>query len=229
MIDRTLTEEMIQAKDGILVEGAEQDPVEFPGRSPIAPERFFDNYARTVAAARFSKLLDDHCEGSGRDSQVENRVFSASERLAKGLVGYRGRIVALHVAQQGTQRLVRLRVDSPMLLKTGPSPRPQFVHIFGRPRHADHRHVEVAAFNHGLQSWEDLLESKIPSRTEKNECVRMGNSHCAPVRFSQNLSCRCASVKTARNEARHRTVSFLTSILPGCRDLRLWRWRSVIS
>src|ERR1700681_960814 len=64
---------MIQAKDGILVEGAEQDPVEFPGRSPIAPERFFDNYARTVAAARFSKLLDDHCEGSGRDSEVENQ------------------------------------------------------------------------------------------------------------------------------------------------------------
>src|ERR1700726_1356687 len=97
---------MIQAKDGILVEGAEQDPVKFPGRTPIAPERFFDNYARTVAAARLSKLLDDDREGSGRDSQVENRVFSASERLAKGLVGRRVRIIALHVAQQGTQLLV---------------------------------------------------------------------------------------------------------------------------
>jgi hypothetical protein len=53
---------MIEAKDGILVKGAEQDPIEFPGRSLIAPERFFDNYARTVAAARFSKLLDDHCD-----------------------------------------------------------------------------------------------------------------------------------------------------------------------
>src|ERR1700693_3031420 len=178
---------MIQAKDGILVEGAEQDAVEFPGRSPIAPERFFDNYARTVAAARLSKLLDDDCEGSGRDSKVENRVFSASERLAKGLVGRRVRIIALHVAQQGTQFLVRRGFESPMLFKTGPYPRPQFIHIFGRPRHADHRHLEVAAFNHGLQSWEDLLESKIPSRTEKNECVRMGNSHCAPVRFRKTF------------------------------------------
>src|ERR1700682_1074787 len=220
---------MIEAKDGIFVEGAEQDPIEFPGGSPIAPERFFDNYARTVAAARFSKLRDDDCEGSGRDSQVENRVLRASERLTNRLLGRRVRIIALYVAQQGTKLLVRRGFESPMLFKTGPYTRPQFIHIFVRPRHADHRHLEVAACNHGLQRWEDLLESKIPSRTEKNECVRMGNSHCAPARFSQNLSCRCASVKTARTEARHSAVSFLTSILPGCRGLRLWRWRSVIS
>src|ERR1700681_3838306 len=168
---------MIQAKDGILVEGAEQDPVEFSGRSPIAPERFFDNYARTVAAARLSKLLDDDCEGGGRDSQVKNRVFSASERLAKGLVGRRVRIIALHVTQQGTQFLVRRGFEAPMLFKTGPYPRPQFIHIFGRPRHADHRHLEVAAFNHGLQSWEALLESEIPRSAEKNECIRMWYTH----------------------------------------------------
>src|SRR6202140_2655390 len=202
----TLAEEMVQTENSPFFKSSEQDAVEFPGGSPIAAERFFDNYARPRATARFSKLLDDHCEGSGRDSEVENRVFSASERLANRLVGRRVRIIALHVAQQGTQLLVRRGFESPMLFKTGPYPRPQFIHIFGRPRHADHRHLEVAAFNHGLQSWEDLLESKIPSRTEKNECVRMGNSHCTPVRFSQNLSCRCASVKTARNEARPSTV-----------------------
>src|ERR1700726_3506248 len=168
---------MIQAKDGILVEGAEQDLVEFPGRSPIAPERFFDNYARTVAAARFSKLLDDNWEGGGRDSQVENRVLSTSERLANRLVGRRVRIIALHVAQQGTQLLVRRGFESPMLFKTAPYPRPQFIHIFGRPRHADHRHFEVATFNHGLQRWEDLLESKIPRSSEKNECIRLWNIH----------------------------------------------------
>src|ERR1700686_2395535 len=137
---------MIQAKDGILVEGAEQDPVEFPGRSPIAPERFFDNYARTVAAARLSKLLDDNCEGSGRDSQVENRVFSASERQGKGLVRRRVRIIAPAVAPEGTKLPVGRGFESPMLFKTGPYTPPHFIHIFGPPRHADRRHLEVAAF-----------------------------------------------------------------------------------
>src|ERR1700730_1131176 len=179
---------MIQAKDGILVEGAEQDPVEFPGRSPIAPERFFDDDARTLAAARFSKLLDDNWEGGGRDSQVKNWVFSASERLAKGLVGRRVRIIALHVAQQGTQLLVRRGFESPMLFKTGPYPRPHFIHIIGRPRHADNRHLEAAAFNHGVQSWEDLLESKIPSRTEKTNASESGILIMRPSAILTNVS-----------------------------------------
>jgi len=77
----TLAEEMVQTEDGLFFESPKQDAVEFPGRISIAAERFFDNDARPVAAARFSKLLDDHSEVGGRNSQIKNRMLSSCERL----------------------------------------------------------------------------------------------------------------------------------------------------
>jgi hypothetical protein len=104
-------------------------------------------------------------------------VLSACERLTQGLVGRRIRIIALHVAQQGAELVERRGVESPMLFKTRPYPRPEFIHIFRRPGHADYRHVQVAVFNHGLQRREDLLESEISRSAEKNECIRLWNIH----------------------------------------------------
>src|ERR1700684_3089029 len=83
VMHRTLAEEMVQTEDSAFFKSSEQDAVEFPGRSPIATERFFDNDARPVAAARFSKLLDDHPEVGGRNSEIKNRVLSASEHLTQ--------------------------------------------------------------------------------------------------------------------------------------------------
>src|ERR1700681_2014544 len=146
----TLAEEMVQTEDSPFFKSSEQDPVEFPGGSPIASERFFDNDARPVAAARFSKLLDDRPEVGGRNSQIKNRVLSACERLTQGLMSRRVRIIALYVAQQRAELVERRGVESPMLFETGPYAGPEFIHIFRRPRHADYRHVQVAMFNHGL-------------------------------------------------------------------------------
>src|ERR1039458_1794660 len=135
---RAFTEEMVQTEYSPFFKCSEQDAVEFPGRSPIAAEGFFDNDARSVAAARFSKLLDDHSEVGGRNSQIKNRMLSACECLTQGLVGRRVRIIALDVAQQRAELLERHGVESPMLFKTCPYPGPEFIHIFRRPRHADY-------------------------------------------------------------------------------------------
>src|SRR6202163_123823 len=137
----TLAEEMVQTEDSPFFKSSEQDPVEFPGGSPIAPERFFDNNARPATAARFSKLLDDHPEVGGRNSQIKNRVLSACERLTQGLVGRRIRIIALHVAQQRVELVERRGVHSSMLFTSRPYTRREFIHISRRPGHADYRHV----------------------------------------------------------------------------------------
>src|ERR1019366_8926484 len=141
VMHRTLAEEMVQTEDGLFFKSSEQNAVEFPGRIPIAAERLFDNDAGPVAAARFSKLLDDYLEVGGRNSQIKNRMLSACERLTQSLVGRRVRIIALHVAQQRAELVERRGVESPMLFKTRPYPRPEFIHIFRRPGHADYRHV----------------------------------------------------------------------------------------
>src|ERR1700693_54051 len=54
VMHRTLAEEMVQTEDSPFFKNTEQDAVEFPGGSPIAAERFFDNAARPVAAADFA-------------------------------------------------------------------------------------------------------------------------------------------------------------------------------
>src|SRR5450755_2282187 len=41
----TLAQEMVQTEDSPFFKSFEQDAVEFPGRIPIAAERFLDNYA----------------------------------------------------------------------------------------------------------------------------------------------------------------------------------------
>src|ERR1700683_119333 len=87
VMHRTLAEEMVQTEDVLLFKSSEQDAVEFPGGSTIAAERFFDNDARPVAAARFSKLLDNRPEVGRRNSQIKNRVLRVSERLTQSLVG----------------------------------------------------------------------------------------------------------------------------------------------
>src|ERR1035441_6710374 len=86
-------------------------------------------------------LLNDHPEVGGRNSQIKDRVLSACERLTQGAVGQQVRIIALHVAQQRAELVERRGVESPMLFKTRPYPRPEFIHIFRRPGHADYRHV----------------------------------------------------------------------------------------
>src|ERR1700733_11133414 len=162
VMHRTLAEEMVQTEDSPFFKSSKQNAVEFPGRTPIAAEGFFDNDTRPVAAARFPKLLDDHPEVGGRNSQIKNRVLSARERLTQSLVGRRVRIIALHVAQQRAELVERRGVESPMLFKTHPYSRPEFIHIFRRPGHADYRYVQVAVFNHCLERREDLLKGEIP-------------------------------------------------------------------
>jgi hypothetical protein len=45
---------MIDAKDVLLVESAEQNPIELLRRSEVVTERFFDDDASTIGATCFS-------------------------------------------------------------------------------------------------------------------------------------------------------------------------------
>jgi hypothetical protein len=53
VMHRTLAKKMVQTEDGPFFKSSEQDAVEFPGRSPIATERFFDNDAHPLLQPDF--------------------------------------------------------------------------------------------------------------------------------------------------------------------------------
>ena len=84
-------------------------------------------------------------------AEVMSRPRCPIECLADRLKGGGISIVAIHVTQQRTQLLEHRRIDSAVLLKALTSPRPK---LFKGPAgfgDSDDRHVEAAAFDHGLQ------------------------------------------------------------------------------
>ena len=64
-----------------------------------------------------------------------------------------------------------------MLLQAVARTRPKLVEVPTRLGHADHRHVKVAAFHHGLQRGKDLLVSQIAGGAKKHQGVGVGFAH----------------------------------------------------
>ena len=62
VVHRPLAEVMIDAKDVLLIETAEQNLVQRARRLEIAPERLFHDDARAARASRLREMLDHRCE-----------------------------------------------------------------------------------------------------------------------------------------------------------------------
>src|SRR5262249_15195753 len=56
-------------------------------------------------------------------------------------------------------------------------PCPKLFEVPTRFSHTDDRHIEVATFKHGLQSWENFLVGQIARGTEEDQGVGMGTAH----------------------------------------------------
>ena len=161
----------------VLVERAEQDPVQRARRLEIAAEGLLDDHARAVGAARGGELLHDRAEQRGRDGEVVRRPLRGAERLAQRLEGGRVGVVAVDVPQQAAELLERRGVETAVLLEAVARPRLELVELPAGLRHADDRHVQVTALQHRRERREDLLVREIARRAEEDECVGMGFAH----------------------------------------------------
>ena len=127
--------------------------------------------------ARLGQLLDDQPEQHRRDGQVVRRPLGGAERLADGLERRRVLVVAVDVAQQTAQGVERRGIHPSVLLEAVVGPGPELFEVPARLRHADDRHVEVAALHHRLQRGKDLLVREIAGRAEEHERVGLGVAH----------------------------------------------------
>ena len=64
---------MIDPKDVLFVESAEQNPIEFPGRGEVVTEGFFNDDASTTRAACLGELFHDESEQGRGDGEVMRR------------------------------------------------------------------------------------------------------------------------------------------------------------
>ena len=99
-------------KIALLVEGAEQNPVELLRRGEVVPEGLFDDDASAVGAARLGQLFHDEPEQRGRDGEVVRRPLRGAELFADGLKGCRVFVVAVDIAQQAAQLVESRGIDS---------------------------------------------------------------------------------------------------------------------
>ncbi len=115
-------------------------------------------------------------------------MLGTSQFLAEGLVGCGVGVVPPNIAQQTAEFFERGGVNSPVLLETISNTSFQCVEIGCRPSDAYHRPVQVATFDHGLERWEDFLESEIACRSEEDQRVRMWSVHACPLPASSRPS-----------------------------------------
>jgi hypothetical protein len=62
VVHRPLSKVMVDTEDCLLIEGAEQNPVEVLRRGEVPAKRLFDDNPSAVGAARLGQLFDDQAE-----------------------------------------------------------------------------------------------------------------------------------------------------------------------
>src|SRR5262249_15795365 len=68
-------------------------------------------------------------------------------------------------------------IHAAVLLEAVARARPKLFEVPTSLSHSDDRHVQVTAFDHCLQRWEDLLVSQIARSAEKHQGIGIGITH----------------------------------------------------
>ncbi len=90
-----------------------------------------------------------------------------AQRLKRGRV----RIVTPHITHQVTEFFEGHGIEFPAFLQAAARAGFQLVEVLSGPGHADDRDLEMAALDHCLQGWKDLLKGQITRRAKKNEGI----------------------------------------------------------
>src|SRR5262245_57589743 len=149
---------MIDTKDVLLVESAEQNPIEFLRRGEVVTERFFNDDASTTSAACLGELFHDELEKGRWDGEVMRRPLRRAELLADGLEGSHVFVIAVDVPQQAAQLVECRRIDPcTVFLDAVSCPRPELIDIPTCLGYSNNRHIKVSVFHHRLKCRKDFL------------------------------------------------------------------------
>src|SRR4029453_4799497 len=151
------------------------------------------------------EVLDDRPEQYRWNRQIVCRTLSLTEFSAERIESGAVPIVTGDVFQQTAQFRKRGRIKPAVLLHTVFGSRTQLLKAPCLPGHTDHRNVQMAALDHRLQGWKDLLVRKIASGAKEHQSVRMHFTHSSSLtRPSRDVRrTRIASPRGACLDSRH--------------------------
>src|SRR5581483_6018881 len=177
VMHRAFAQVVVDAKDRLFIESAEQSLIELSRRVEVATEGLLDNNPRAAGAIGFAQLFYDGAEQHRRDGEIKRRLARAPQLPAQGLKRRRVFVVAVDVTQQPGQLVESRGLDAAVLLDAVARPRAELIDLPAGFGHANDRHVEMAALDHRLQRRKNFLVGEIAGGAEKNQRIRMGSFH----------------------------------------------------
>src|SRR4030095_14819466 len=103
VMHRSFSQIMIDAEDVLLVEAAEQNPIELLRRGEVVTEGFFNDDTSALGAVRLGQLFHDQLEQRGRDGEIVRRPLRGAELFTDRLKSRRVLIVTINIAQQAAE------------------------------------------------------------------------------------------------------------------------------
>src|SRR5262249_8956341 len=206
VLDRLLTEIVVDAEDRGFRQHRMQDPVELLGRRQVAPEGLFDDDAGVIRAAGLAEPFDHGREQAGRDREVVRRALRLGVLQRRADRGERAGVpvVTVHVAHGLGELLERVLVvdATAVLLDAVVTSLAEVVDGPLRRRRPDHRDREMTALGKGVERGKDLLVGEVARCAEEDQRVRVlgsGVHHCPFSMWPPNSLRRAESSLSAKS------------------------------
>ncbi len=177
ILHRLLAEVMIDAKNGLLGEHAQERRVQRLRGRQVAAEGFLDDDARILGAARVGEPLDHTAEHARRNGEVVDGALGEPKLLAQLAISFRVGVIAIDEAQLRLELRERFGVELAGVLEARLGARLELLEREPRTAHADDGNIEPIAIHQGVERGKDLLEGEIARRTEEHEGVGCELAH----------------------------------------------------
>jgi hypothetical protein len=206
IVDRRLSQVVVDAEDRLLVERLMQDPVQLASRCEVAAERLLQHDAAALGTTRTRETADHDLERARGNREIEGGMARRAERRPDRGERREVCIVSADVREPlrellerglidatavGLDALARALMDAKRIARLAP--------------HRHHRRVQPPALHHLVQRGKDLLEREVAGGSEDHQ--RIGRA-CA-MSFSSLARCTwfLADDRRTRSAAREQLRS----------------------
>jgi len=168
---------MVDAEHRRLREDFVQGAVERLRRSEVAAEGLLDDHPRVPGAAGLRQALHYGRKQAGRNREIVQRPGGAAQSFLKALVSRGVVVVAANIPELSAEPGERVLIDAAVVRQAVACAFAQPVERPVRARHADDRHIQLAAAHERLQRGEYLLVGEIAGGTEEHKGIGAARLH----------------------------------------------------
>ena len=185
VLDRVLSQVVIDAKDGAFVEGVVNHTVQVARGGQVAAEGFLDDDPALPRRAAAGELLQDKPEQSRRDGQVVHGTDTVAERLGQLIERGSVAVVAIDVRERRSKLVEDFAHESAAPLDALERAGAELIERPSRFGDRNDAPRQIPVQRHPVQCGKDLLVREIARRSVEHERIRWHCSHHATFPSSE--------------------------------------------